>query len=236
MIGTILNVTAVLVGSTLGLLVGARIPERMRTTIMQGLGLVVLLIGFDMAFETSNVLIVLGCIALGAITGEWIDIEARLERLGRLIEARSSRLRSGGGKPEHFVRGFVTASLVYCVGPMTIIGSFQDGLTGDFSTLAVKSMLDGISSIVFAASLGVGVLCSALTVLVYQGALTASAGLLRSFVTDPMITEMTAVGGVLIVGIGINLLDLAQIRVANLLPALAFAPLAVAVLSLIGGG
>lgn len=228
MTGTLINVAAVLVGGALGLLAGARIPDRLRTTIMQGLGLVVLVIGLKMALGTSNVLIVLACIMLGAVIGEVVDVEARLERAGAWLQVRASKLRVPGARdPERFVRGFVVTSLLYCVGPMAIVGSFQDGLTGDFSTLVVKSMLDGIASVVFAASLGLGVLGSALTVLIYQGALTAGAGALRAIVTDPMIAELTAVGGVLIMGIGLNLLEIVRIRVGNLLPALVFAPLAV---------
>lgn len=239
MTGTIINVTTVLIGGTLGTLLGNRLPERARETVMHGLGLVTLVVGISMALTTQNVLLVLGSVLVGGILGEWWAIEAKLEGIGRRLERRFggwwSDETGGAGRPRStFVQGFVTASLVFCVGPMTILGSIQDGLTGDYQLLAVKSMLDGFASLAFASTLGVGVVFAALTVLVYQGALSLSAGLAHAVLTDPMITEMAATGGVLIMGIGLVLLDLKRVRVGNFLPAIVIAPLVVALLQALG--
>jgi uncharacterized membrane protein YqgA involved in biofilm formation len=244
MTGTILNVATVLVGSALGTVLGNRLPERIRETVVHGLGLTTLVIGLSLALKTQNILIALASILLGGISGELLGIEAALERLGRWLEARSSRLQVPGARSEetaeaasrtaNFVRGFLTASLVFCVGPMTIMGSIQDGLTGDFTLLAIKSTMDGFAALAFASSLGWGVAFSALTVLFYQGGITLGAGGLKAALTDPMINEMTAVGGILMLGIGLGLLEIKRIRVGNLLPALFIAPLIVALAAWMG--
>ena len=200
---------------------------------MAGIGLTTLLIGMQMALKTQHLLIVLASIAIGAIVGELLGIEAGLERLGGWLEARLGSIsRAGAGKSSaaNFTRAYVTASLIFCVGPMTIVGSIQDGLTGDYQTLAVKSMLDWFTGLAFASTLGIGVAFSGVTVLLYQGLLTLGAGWLKSVLSDAMVTEMTATGGLLILGIGFRLLEIKQIRVANLLPALVLAPVGVAVL------
>ena len=235
MIGTILNATAVAVAGVIGILLGNRLPDRIRETVVAGIGLTTLLIGVQMALKTQHLLIVLGSVVIGGIVGELLDLDRGLNRLGLWLEDQVSRLTILGGyaggmnsDQPSFTRAFVTASLVFCVGPMTIVGSIQDGLTGNYETLAVKSMLDAFTSVAFASSLGVGVPFSALTVLFYQGAITLGAGWLRGVLTDPMVNEMTAAGGLLILGIGLQLLDIRRLRVANLLPALAIAPLAVA--------
>jgi len=242
MTGTILNVATVLVGSVLGTVLGNRLPEKVRETVVHGLGLTTLVIGLSLALKTQNILIALASILLGGISGELLDIEAALERLGRWLEARSSRLKLPGSaatadstsRTANFVRGFLTASLLFCVGPMTIMGSIQDGLTGDFTLLAIKSTMDGFAALAFASSLGWGVMFSALTVLVYQGGITLGAGWLKAALTDPMINEMTAVGGILMLGIGLGLLEVKRIRVGNLLPALFIAPLIVALAAWLG--
>lgn len=167
--GTLLNVATVLIGGAVGLLLGARLPERVRQTVVAGLGLFTLAYGLQMFLKTQNALVVLGSLLIGALLGEWWRIEDRLAGLGRWLEQRFS---SQKGAQNRFVRGFLTASLVFCVGPMTILGAVQDGLTGDFSTLAVKAVLDGFAALAFASSLGVGVLFSVLVIIVYQGALT----------------------------------------------------------------
>ncbi len=232
--GTLLNIITVLIGGTLGLLLGGRLPERMRNTVTDGLGLVTLTVGIAMTGETQNILIVMGSILLGGILGEWWGIEDRLERVGGWLEARfGGRAPDTAGASERratFIQGFVTASLVFCVGPMTFLGSLQDGLHGDIRLLAIKSLLDGFAALAFSASLGIGVLFSTVTILLYQGGLTALAGLAERVLTEPMIAEMTAAGGVMIIGIGLILLDLKRIRVANFTPALFIAPLIVAVL------
>jgi len=222
-IGTIINVIAVLVGGALGTLLGDRLDPRLRSTAVDGLGLVVLVIGLQSALGTQNVLIVLASVVIGGAIGARLGIEDGLEGVGRRLEKRFARVEDQANS--RFSRGFLTASLVFCVGPMTILGSIQDGLTGDFRTLAVKSLLDFFAAIAFASTLGVGVISSALTVLLYQGGLTLIAASIRDWLTEPMIREMSAAGGVLIMGIGLRLLELRSVPVGNLLPAIGLAPL-----------
>jgi uncharacterized membrane protein YqgA involved in biofilm formation len=178
LIGTIINICAVLLGGTLGTLLGSRLPKRMQETILHGLGLVTLLLGISLAIKTSNILVVMGSILLGALLGEWWQIDRGLERLSEWLRALLAR-KASAGSLGHFTEAFITASLVFCVGPMTLLGSIQDGLTGDFSLLAIKSLLDGFAALVFASSLGVGVLFSGVVILVYQGAVTLLAGVLQ---------------------------------------------------------
>jgi len=230
--GTILNVLTVIFGGTLGTFLGARLPGKVRETVMHGLGLMTMVIGLQMAIATRNMLIVLASILFGGILGEWLDIQAGLDRLGRMLEERFARNGEGG----KFTRGFVTASLVFCVGPMTILGSIQDGLIGDFNLLAIKSTLDGFAALAFSSTLGIGVAFSALTIFLFQGAISVAAMLLGGALgavsrETPWVIEMTATGGVLIMGISLLLLELKQIRVGNLLPAIFIAPLIVIVLN-----
>jgi len=215
--GTLFNTTTVIIGSLLGVLIGKRFTERLNTMVMHALGLVTLLIGFKMALKTENILLVIGSLALGGIIGELIRLEDGLERLGDFIK---SKVKS---ESSTFVLGFVTSSLVFCVGPMTIVGSIKDGMTGDASILYAKSILDGFASIAFASALGIGVIFSALTVLIFQGFLTLL-GAKLSFLTDPKIlNELTATGGLIIVGIGFYLLGIKRIKIGNFLPALVLA-------------
>ncbi len=229
MTGTIINIIAVLLGGGLGTLLGDRLPQRMRETVMHGIGLVTLVVGIHLTLQTQNILIVMGSVLVGALLGEWWQISAGLERASEWLRQRVAQ-RLSDRSLAHFTEGFVTASLVFCVGPMTIVGAIQDGLTGDFSLLAIKSVLDGFAALAFASTLGIGVLFSILTLLVYQGGITMLAGFAEMVLTAPMIAEMSATGGVLILAIGLLLLDLKRIRVANLLPALLIAPLIVAAL------
>ena len=234
MTGTIINVLTVVIGGTLGTFLGSRLPIKMRETVMNGLGLMTIVIGVQMAMSTHNVLIVIGSILLGGIIGEWIGIQAYLDSIGKRLEERFSR----GGEAGKFTRGFVTASLIFCIGPMTILGSIQDGLIGDYNMLAIKSMLDGFASLAFSSTLGIGVAFAALTVFVSQGSLSVAAmvlgGALGSVTRDtPWVIEMTATGGVLVMGIGLVLLELKQVRVGNLLPAIFIAPLVVVLLALL---
>ncbi len=233
MIGTLINIATVLLGGGLGTILGQRLPERIRETVLHGLGLVTLVVGIQLTFKTQNVLIVMGSVLLGAILGEWWKIDLALERLSERLRRRLARTALQG-QLGHFTEGFVTASLVFCVGPMTILGSIQDGLTGDYSLLAIKAILDGFAALAFASSLGIGVVFSILVILVYQGGLSLLAGLAQNVLTDAMIAEMSATGGVLILAIGLLLLELRRIRVANLLPALVIAPLVVAGLTALG--
>jgi uncharacterized membrane protein YqgA involved in biofilm formation len=224
MTGTLINTAAVLVGGTAGTFLRSRFPERVRQMVMWGVGLISLVIGLQMSLSTRNILIVLGSLLAGGILGELIRLHEGLNRLGDTLQAKLSADKDGS-----FSKGFVTASLLFCVGPMTILGSIQDGLNGDYTLLATKSILDGFASLAFAASMGWGVSCAALTILIYQGGLTLGAGLVKTLLAEPMVVEMTATGGTLILAIGLNLLDLTAIRVANFLPALVLAPAVVAV-------
>ena len=218
MLGTVVNVCAILLGSALGLLLRKGLPQRLRDTVMQGLGLCVILIGLSGAIGTADTMGVIISIVVGGLVGAAVNIEKRLEILGNLAQRKLAR----GG--DGFARGFVTASLVYCVGAMAIMGALDSGLKGDHATLIAKSALDGISAIIFASTLGPGVAFSALAVLVYQGAITLMAGWLKPLLTDAIVTEMSAVGGLLIVGIGLNMLYDKHIAVGNLLPAI-FVPM-----------
>ncbi len=222
MTGTFLNVGTVLVGGCLGLLLGKRVPERIRETVLKGLGLLTLVVGMQMALKTGNVLILMGSVLLGGIVGEVIGIQGGVDRLGAALEARFSA--GGDGR---FREGFITASLVFCVGPMAVMGAIQDGLQGDYHLLAIKSMLDGFAALAFAAALGMGVLFSAATVLFFQGGISLGAGWLEGLLSEAMVAEMTASGGLMVLGIGFAILDLMHPRVANFLPALAIAPLLV---------
>ena len=233
MTGTILNIVTVLIGGALGMLVGARLPERVRQTVVAGLGLFTVGIGIQMFLKTENPIVVLGSILLGGITGELMRIEDGLRSVGGFLERRftGSREEAQGSR---FIRGFLTASLVFCVGPMTILGSIQDGLSGDYSLLAIKSVLDGFASLAFASSLGVGVLFSSLIILVFQGGISLLAAQANAITTPAMLAEMTAAGGILLIGIGISsLLEIKPIRVGNYLPALLIAPVIVAILAVL---
>ncbi|MCL4258865.1 MAG: DUF554 domain-containing protein [Anaerolineales bacterium] len=233
MLGTIINIITVLVGGTLGLFFGARFPERMSQTIVAGLGLFTLAIGARLSLDSENVILVLFSLLVGGVLGEWMNIEDRLEKFGAWLQKRFAARAEGGSAL--FVRGFLTASLVFCIGPMAILGSIQDGLSGNYELLAIKAVLDGFASIVFASTLGIGVLFSALVVLLYQGGISLLAQQAQTLLSDAMITEMSAVGGILLLGVAVSsLLEIKKIRVGNFLPALAIAPLIVAVMNALG--
>ncbi|HEX7395091.1 MAG TPA: DUF554 domain-containing protein [Anaerolineaceae bacterium] len=231
MIGTLINVAAVVVGGVLGTKLGARLPERLSQTVVAGLGLFTVGLGLQMFLKTQNSLVVVGSLLVGAILGEWWQIEEGLRSVGRWLEKSSAGDRPDG--EALFVRGFLAASLVFCVGPMAILGSIQDGLTGNFQVLAVKSILDAFIALAFASTLGLGVIFSALAVLIYQGAITLLAAQVQSIVTPAMMNEMSATGGIILMGLAISsLLEIKQIRAGNFLPALIIAPLVVGVLTL----
>ncbi|HZK86434.1 MAG TPA: DUF554 domain-containing protein [Syntrophomonas sp.] len=219
MTGTIINAAAIVFAGLLGLLLRKGIPENMTRTMQDGLGILILVIGLQYGFKADSLAIVGLSLALGAVLGEWWQWEAKLERLGEKLQSVT------GGSNEQFVKGFVTATMVFCVGAMAILGSLEDGLTHNPQILIVKSMLDGIFSIIFAANMGVGVLFSAIPVFLYQGAITLGATFIKPFMTAPMLNNITALGGILIAGIGLNALGITRIRVANLLPGLFFIPL-----------
>ena len=231
MTGTFLNIATVLVGGIIGLVFGARIPEKLKATVIAGLGLFTAAMGLQMFTDTENPLIVLGALLIGTLLGEWMRIEDGLHNLGKFLEQRFSK--EGDDGSNKFVRGFLTASLLFCVGPMTILGSIQDGLTGDYQLLAVKAVLDGFAAMAFASTLGAGVLFSTIVILVFQGGISLFAAQLSAIVTPLMMNELSATGGVILLGLAISsLLEIKKIRVGNMLPALAVAPVIVWILSL----
>jgi uncharacterized membrane protein YqgA involved in biofilm formation len=232
--GTLINIGAILVGGLLGLFLSGRLPERLRQTVMAGLGLFTLAFGLKMFLSTNNALVVLGSLLIGGILGEWWQIEKGLQNIGVRLETWILK-SSSASSDSRFVRGFLTASLLFCVGPMAILGSIQDGLTGDFQTLAVKAIMDGFASLAFASTLGVGVLFSSVVVLFYQGGISMLALQAQRFFSEGMMTEMTATGGVILMAIAFSsLLEIKKIRAGNFLPALLIAVLAVYLLEMFG--
>jgi uncharacterized membrane protein YqgA involved in biofilm formation len=212
--GTIVNAVAILIGSAVGVAAGSRLPDRLQRIITTGLGLSTLLIGTQMALRAQSILVVIGSMVIGGLVGEWVDIEGALERVGDRLKTLA---RSSSGT---FVTGYVTASLVFCVGPMTIVGSIQEGIAGNADLLYTKSLLDGAASVAFASSLGAGVSFAVVTVVVLQGALTLLGAQIAFLLKPDVLSELTATGGLLILAIGFLLLDIKRLRVANLLPAL----------------
>jgi len=235
--GTLLNALAVVVGTTIGLLFGSRMPERMQRTVTDGLGIFTIAIGlalalrllFDSSAPAGTDLVVLAALLVGAVIGELLRLSERLDALGDWFQHRLAR----GDRPSRVSEAFVTASLVFCVGPLTILGSIENGLTGDIQLLAVKSMLDGFASIAFAAALGAGVYLSVLTVLVVQGGLATLAWLLGSGLDPVAIDAASAAGGLILIGMGLRLLEIKRVRVASFLPALLLAPIFVWLAALI---
>lgn len=226
MLGTIVNTVAIIAGSLLGVSLRRGIPDRYKETVIAAIGLVVLLIGLKNALQTDDLLLVIISLALGAVLGEMMHIEERIEAVAYWIGNRLGRAGDG------VAQGFVTASLVFCVGAMGVVGALESGLTGNHQTLFAKSMLDGVTSIIFASTLGIGVLFSSAAVFIYQGAITFLAVYLKPSLTPVVVTQMSAVGGLLIVAIGLNILDISKLRLGNMLPGL-FIPLGYdAVLSL----
>jgi hypothetical protein len=223
MIGFLVNTAAVAVGSGIGLLAGSRLKEKYKSIVLSSLGLVTIVIGVRMAIKTENVLILVASLVVGGLFGQWIGIEERLEKIGEYLKKKI------GSSAEQFVIGFVTASLLFCVGPMTVVGSFEDGLYNKGELIYIKSLMDGFASIALTAAFGIGVIFSTIVVFVYQGALTFAAHYLQSLLTDPVVNEMSAAGGVIVIGIGINVLGLTKIKVGNLILAL---PLAAAIATL----
>jgi uncharacterized membrane protein YqgA involved in biofilm formation len=212
--GTLVNAVAVIVGSTIGIILRESFPEKIKNIVFQGIGLVTLFIGFQMSLKASNLIVLFFSMLMGAIIGEAINIEGYIEAFGNFVK---SKLSSRG---DRFVEGFITAFLLFCMGSMTIIGSIEDGLKGDPNILYMKSVLDGFASISLASVLGVGVLFSAVPLLLFQGGITLLASFSRAFFTEAVINELSATGGIILIGLGINILEIKKIRVANLLPSL----------------
>lgn len=214
MLGTIVNAVAVVIGALVGVLLNKGIKEEYTKTIMDGMALTVVIIGIMGAIKMENLILVLGSIVVGSIIGEKLDLDRRLEKLGDSLGKRF------GKGDSNFSKGFIMASLVYCIGAMAIIGALESGLTGDHSTLYAKSVLDGVSAVIFSSTLGIGVAFSAIPLLLYQGGITLLAGLVKDLFTPSVITEMSAIGGILILAIGINILGIKKIKIANMLPAI----------------
>ena len=228
--GTALNLATVLVGGLLGTFLGDHLPPRIRENAMAGVGLFTMALGVKFAIDTGNPLFPLGAMVLGGALGSLAGIETRLDSLGASLQRR---LATSGGTST-IAEGFVTATIVFCVGPLTFLGAIRNGLTGDASLLAVKSVLDGFSAIAFAATLGWGVLLSLIVILVYQGGLAAGATLFAGLLSDAQLREMSAVGGLLILGVGLKLLKIRDVQVADFLPAIVIAPLIVAGAGVLG--
>lgn len=221
MLGTIVNALAVIGGCIIGLIVKGRLTEKISNTIMSGLALCVLYIGISGALKGEDTLLLIICIAVGALIGEIIDIDKRLNNLGDYIEKKiNSKKNDKKADKISISEGFVTSSLLFCVGAMAVVGSLESGLQGNHTTLFAKSVLDGVSSIIFTSSLGIGVMLSSVAILVYQGSITFLAGCLSSVLTDSVISNMSAIGSLLIMGLGTNMLGASKIKVANLLPAI----------------
>ncbi len=218
MLGTIVNCLTIIAGSLVGLLFRNGIPEKYNQTVMQAIGLAVILIGMKSALGCNDLVIIIASLAFGSLIGEWIGIESYLERLGNYLETKFSK------KSSNFSTGFVTASLMYCVGSMAIVGSLESGLTGNHATLFAKATLDGIVGIILSSSLGIGVLFAAVPVLLYQGSITLMAGLLKPLLVPAVVTQMSGIGGLLIVALGLNMLREKKLKVGNMLPAI-FIPL-----------
>lgn len=214
MLGTLVNFSAIIAGSIVGMLLKNGVPEKISNTIMQGLSLCIVFIGISGAIKGSNTLLIIISMVIGGLIGELIDLDNLLQKLGDKIEDKFK------GKGIKISEGFVTTSLMFCVGSMAIVGSLQSGLEGDHKILFAKSIIDGIASIIFASSLGIGVMLSSLSVLIYQGAITLGAASLKVILIQSVITDMTAVGSLLIIGLGLNMLNITKIKVANLLPAI----------------
>lgn len=237
LIGTIINAITIVVGALIGMLLGARLSSKLRETIIAGLGLFTLGYGLISFIDTSNPLVPLGGLLIGALLGEWLRIEEGLERLGVVLRKAVTRREPGHGREAQFVEGFVTASLVFVIGPIAILGSIQNGLTGNFEMLAIKAILDGFASIAFASTLGIGVAFSALSILIYQGAITLLSGFFSQYFSTAMMVEMTSTGGLILMAIALSsLLQIKKIRTGSYLPALLITPLVVFIIEKFFGG
>lgn len=239
MLGTLINFATVMVGGLLGLGIGRRLPDRIKVIVISAIGLMTIVIGISSAIKTANALIPLLALVIGAIIGEAIDLDKGMNHLGDWLKKRFDR----PGSEQNFTVAFVIASLQFCVGPLTILGSINDGLSGDYSLLAIKAVLDGFSAIIFASSFGIGVLFSGATILIVQGGISLLASQLKPLLVSlpnakmgaqPRVIELAAVGGVILIGLAFNILEIKRIKVANLLPALIIAPLLVALLNSFG--
>ncbi len=220
MLGTIVNTVAVIIGSLIGMLLKKGLPEKMADTLMKGLGLCTLFLGVSGSLKGENSLLLIISMVIGAVIGELVDLEDKVNRLGKWVEVKFAGKKGTGENKVSVAEGFVTASLLFCVGALTIVGALQSGLVGNHEMLFNKSMLDFVAAIIFASSLGIGVMFAAAFVFVYQGAITLMAQWVAPFLTDTVINEMTCVGSVIIIGLALNMLGLTKLRVMNYVPAI----------------
>ena len=216
MIGTLVNIATIIVGTTLGMLLKSKLPERLVKTVFQAIGLFTLALGVIMSLKINSFLIVVFSLVLGAILGELADLE---KGMGQFSEYLKTKLKMGG---ERFSEGMLTAFLLFCMGSMTILGAFDEGMKGDTTLLITKSVMDGFAAMALSSALGIGVGFSVIPLLIYQGGLTIFASYLGVFFTETMINELTAVGGILLIGLGINILEIKKVKIFNILPALLF--------------
>lgn len=233
MTGTFLNTAAILLGGLSGLWFGKILPEKTRDTIVIGLGLFTIALSISMFLETNNSLIVLGGILIGGIIGEYLKIEDRVNSLGDILESKFKKDQRTSSARRDFITGFMASSILFCTGPMAILGAIQDGLLGDFQLLAIKSVMDGFAAFALASTLGIGVLFSGAIVFIYQGFFSLLAGQLQGVMTPEMVAELTATGGLILIGLSFSsLLEIKPIRAGNFLPSLVISPLIVYLLSL----
>jgi uncharacterized membrane protein YqgA involved in biofilm formation len=216
MFGTIVNSLAIIIGCIIGLILKGHFPERISVILFQGIGLVTLVLGIQMVIQAQEIIMIIVSLVLGGIIGEIINIEERVDRWGEKIKIIFKQQKTR----EKFTEGFITASLLYCVGSMAVMGAIEEGINGNPDILLAKSALDGISSIIFTASFGIGVLFSTIPVFLYQGTITQIAIIVKNWITVDMINEMTAVGGILILGLALGILEIKKLKIANLLPSL----------------
>lgn len=232
MLGVIVNTITIIGGGIIGLIINKGIPERLNKTIMDGIALVVMYIGISGALKGDNPLYVVICISIGAFIGELIDFDKLLNKFGEYMDKKFSKNKVDEDDDKELSKGFVSASLLFCVGAMAVVGAIQSGLNGDHSTLLAKSVLDGVSSIFFAASMGLGVILSSIAVFIYEGIIALGAGALSSILSDAVVTYMTCVGSLLIFALGLNMLKICNIKVANLLPSM-FIPIILGIFNII---
>ena len=214
MYGTLINASAVILGSIIGLIINSKIPKKITNTAFHGVGLFTIVLGIMMAIKTNNFLIMIFSIVIGAVIGEIIDVDKRINNFGDWIKKKYKT------RNERFSEGFITAFMLYCMGSMTILGAFEEGIYGIPNLLVAKSVLDGFSSIVLAATMGIGVFFSFIPLIIFQGGLTLFASNMQTVFTEVIITELTAVGGVILLGLGITMLEIKKIRILNMLPSL----------------
>lgn len=233
MLGTIVNTVAVIIGAFIGILLKKGLPEKMADTLMKGLGLCTLFLGISGSLKGQDSMVLIVSMVLGTIIGEGIDLEDKVNKLGQWVEKKFSG-KKGSDNKVSIAEGFVTASLLFCVGAMTIVGSLQSGLQGNHEMLFNKSMLDFVAAIIFASSLGIGVAFASVFVFVYQGAITLLAQWVAPFLNDTVINEMTCVGSVIIIGLALNMLGITKLRVMNYVPAIFIPIVLVPLLAMIG--